>query len=153
MRAFSLFLRAKKWLRLAPVRQKGSGSQARALAIPKFNQRGNGRAVNVTPRNSKLEVQFRAFHRALFLRQEILPHFVSLHLVGTGDILLGGVGGGGVGIPFRGEYGNIRSCHGNWDGLRPNGLLGSDAEFTCYLLLIINLMQNCCGPGAFPASQ
>ena len=93
MRAFSLFLRAKKWLRLAPVRQKGSGSQARALAIPKFNQRGNGRAVNVTPRNSKLEVQFRAFHRALFLRQEILPHFVSLHLVGTGDILLGGVGG------------------------------------------------------------
>ena len=138
MRAFSLFLRAKKWLRLAPVRQKGSGSQARALAIPKFNQRGNGRAVNVTPRNSKLEVQVQAFSRALFLRQEILPRFVSLHLVGTGNILLPGGGG----IPFRAEYGNIRSCHGNWDGLRLNGLLGSDAEteFTFYLLRIINLM-------------
>ena len=110
MRAFSLFLRAKKWLRLASARQKGSGFQVRALATPKFNQRGNGRAVNVTPRNSKLEVQFRAFRRALFLRQEILPRFVSLHLVGTGDILLGG-GGGWWGIPFRGEYGgNIRAA-------------------------------------------
>ena len=114
--------------------KNGSGSQARALATPKFNQRGNVRAVNVTPRNSKLEVQFRAFRRTLFLRQEILPRFVSLHLVGTRDILLGGR------IPFRGEYGNIRSCHGNWDGLRPNGLLGSDAEFTFSLLLKINIM-------------
>ena len=85
-------MRAKKWLRLAPVQQKGSSSQARALATPKFNKRGNGRAVNVTPRNSQLEVQFRAFRRALFRRQQILPRFVSLHLVGTGDILLGGGG-------------------------------------------------------------
>jgi len=75
---------------MAPVRQKGSGSQARALATPKFHQRGNGRAVNITPRNSKLEVQVRTFGRAFFLRQEILPRFVSLHLVGTSDILLGG---------------------------------------------------------------
>ena len=125
---------------MAPARQKGSGSQARTLATSKFNQRGKGRAVNVTPRNSELEVQVRAFRRALFLRQEILPRFVSLHLVGTGDILLRGGGGGGGGIPFRGEYGNIRSCLGNWDGLRPNGLLGSDAKFTFYLLLIINIM-------------
>ena len=78
---------------MAPARQKGSGSQGRSLATPaEFNQRGNGRAVNVTPRNSKLEVQVRAFRRALFLRQEILPRFVSLHLVGTGDILLRGGG-------------------------------------------------------------
>ena len=47
-------------------------------------------------------------------------------------------GGGGVTlrwitIPFRGEHGNIRSCHGNWD----NVLLGSDAESTSYLLLIM----------------
>ena len=117
--------------------KNGPGSQARTLATSKFNQRGNGRAVNVTPRNSKLEVQVRAFRRALFLRQDILPRFVSLHLVGTGNILLRGGGGG---IPFRGEYGNIRSCHGNWDGLRPNGLLGSDAEFTFSLLLKINIM-------------
>ena len=69
-------------------------SQARTLATPaEFNQRGNGRAVNVTPRNSKLEVQVQAFSRALFLRQEILPRFVSLHLVGTGNILLRGEGG------------------------------------------------------------
>ena len=80
---------------MAPARQKGSGSQARTLATSKFNQRGNGRAVNVTPRNSKLEVQVRAFRRALFLRQDTLPHFVSLHLVGTGNILLRGGGGGG----------------------------------------------------------
>ena len=73
--------------------KNGPGSQARTLATSKFNQRGNGRAVNVTPRNSKLEVQVRAFRRALFLRQEILPRFVSLHLVGTRDILLRGGGG------------------------------------------------------------
>ena len=144
MRVVTLQRKIRDCSQSTPARQKGSVSQARTLASPaEFNQRGNGRAVNVTPRNSKLEVQVQAFSRALFLRQEILPRFVSLHLVGTGNILLRGWGGGGGGgIPFRGEYGNIRSCHGNWDGLRLNGLLGSDAEteFTFYLLLIINLM-------------
>ena len=139
MRVVTLQRKIRDCSQSTPARQKGSVSQARTLASPaEFNQRGNGRAVNVRPRNSKLEVQVRAFRRALFLRQEILPRFVSLHLVGTGNILLPGGGG----IPFRAEYGNIRSCHGNWDGLRLNGLLGSDAEteFTFYLLRIINLM-------------
>ena len=78
---------------MAPAGQKGSGSQARTLATPQVNQRGNGRAVNVTPRKSKLEVQVRALRRALFPRQEILPRFASLHLLGTGDTLLGVKGG------------------------------------------------------------
>ena len=139
MRVVTLQRKIRDCSQSTPARQKDSVSQARTLATPaEFNQRGNGRAVNLTPRNSKLEVQVRAFRRALFLRQEILSPFVSLHLVGTGDILLKG----GRGIPFRAQNGNIRSCHGNWDGLRLIGLLGSDAEteFTFYLLRIINLM-------------
>ena len=140
MRVVTLQRKIRDCSQSTPARQKDSVSQARTLATPaEFNQRGNGRAVNLTPRNSKLEVQVRAFRRALFLRQEILSRFVSLHLVCTGDILLKG----GRGIPFRAQYGNcIRSCHGNWDGLRLIGLLGSDAEreFTFYLLRIINLM-------------
>lgn len=87
-------MRGQKWLRLAGSHISMSRTS---------NQRGNGRAANVTLRNSKLEVQVRAFRRALFFRQEILASFVSLHLVGTSDMLLGRGGGGGPydGLPFH----------------------------------------------------
>ena len=49
----------------------------------------------------------RAFRRALFLRQEILPRFVSLHLVGTRDILLGG-GGGNPTMDYHSIQGRAR---------------------------------------------
>ena len=127
MQASSLFLRAKKWLRLA-------GSH---ISKPRIsNQRGNGRAANV---NWKLEVQVRAFRRALFLRQEILPSFVSLHLVGTGDMLLGRGRGRDPTMDYHSIQGRVRKhsqLQRKLGWVRPDGL-GSDAEFSFYLLLII----------------
>ena len=94
----------------------------------------------------------RAFRRALFLRQDILPRFVSLHLVGTGNILLRGGGGGG---PFHSEESTETFAAATETGMG-SGLMGYLAQmqnlhFLFYSKLI--LCKIAAGRDPCPTSQ